>query len=1224
MDIPLFCVFLKNFKSNFLLSLIITAVASAMLSISIALHFTDFLFLSRSDKLFLLGIMWLVITVVGLLLILPSVKRLMSVINGHDLRKLLIISACFSILLMGLFYNLPVFPKYLSLEIRPVESSQNKNAEQDISLISILRQKLPNENYYPITLSEIEINGGWLLKDNYLVFSSVDGEIGSARYTSYVPGDVFLEFNTGAGQGAVEIIYNNKRTTLELANAASESIIYTVSMPNTWQAADRTRKLILAAGVVSDIVITFIVLVALFSAYRKMIKRITSLRGLTTLRWVTIISLGMVIISNQMQQEIVFSDPALEQGFRIVIDKPEGKIYNHQLLSIIELDLSSLNIEKLDGVEAARNLRVLNLSGNRIQDLSPISRLKKLQQLNLTGNQISDLSPLSENKSLTKLILRQNKITDISPIEKMINLDILDLSRNHIINIASVSTLNNLKELNLRQNQVKDISVVAGLSTLTYLNLHSNSMVEDISPLENLTSLQELILRNIPLGDQLKHLSKHTALQNLNIRNCGVTDFEPLAVLLQQGALQDDKAAESHATVNIIDNYLSDEISDPYSSLRPYWENVTYRYPYILPYYDHQVQAPKFSHASGFYSESIELTLRTDEQGGRILYTLDGSLPSYIMPDYQRENTFTYSYPITIKDKSGEPNQFAGIEASKVDSYLPPNTIPKGTIIRALVVNADGEPSPVVTNFYLVEDEIGGRYTFPVVSITSPPEGLFSDEMGIYVPGDLYQGKNSKEPLIPANYTQRGSKWERPANIQLFNPQGERLLEQDIGLRIHGYGSRRYVQKSLRLYANGLYGSQGLFQFDFFPQLNNRINNTTVDTFESLILRTSGASSFESKMLRDIIFQDLLVNTGLDIQGNYPAVVFLNGEYWGIYNLRTRYDVKYFENYYSIAPEDLVICEKGQAFLFFGKPGDEELYKDLLRMIDENYETKGFKFGESLSDPVAYEKLSERMDIENYIDYYTSQLYSSNRDWPASNIMFWKKKVDPLNPGNRSLYGHDGKWRWMVIDVDYSFMRPDWNGLIWATADGKQETYLFNSLLQNREYVTQFINRFADMLNTNFKEDVVIAHVDQVESTYLPEMPANIERWGAFEGSVETWMNNIDGIRDFARLRPNIQRQQLVEFFSLAGTARLTIRTDPIQGYVRINTIDIQKGTPGVKDPATWSGMYFQGVPFTVTAIPREGYHFSHWEGLATGNLTDASVELLLTGDLSLEAVFIR
>ncbi len=1219
-----FYVFLKKQKSNFPIALILTASAAAILSVSIALHFTDFLFLSRSNKLFLFGLMWLVITIIGLTLILPPVKRLMSVISGHDLRKLLIISVGISILFIGLFYKIPVYPKYLSLEIRPVLTTQNNDTEQEIALISIFRQKLPNGNYYPITLSEIEIGGGWQLKDNRLVFSSANGEQDSVRYESYVPGDVFLEFNTGTDKGAVEIIHNDNRITLELANESSETITYTVSMPNTWQAADRTRKVILATGVVADVVTIIFIILVLFAVYQEMIKSRLRARGLITLLWVTITSLGMVFVNNQIQQEVVFSDPALEQGVRAVIEKPEGKIYKHQLLSIIELDLSGLSIERLDGIDAARNLRVLNLSGNQIQDLIQISRLKKLQKLNLSGNQISDLSPLSDNKGLTELILRQNSITDISPIEKIRKLEILDLSRNEIVYIASVRNLNNLKELNLRQNQIKDISAVAGLSKLTYLNLHSNNMVEDISPLENLTSLQELILRNITIGDQLKHLSKLTSLHNLNIRNCGITDIQPVVVLIQQGALQDDKAAGVHATVNIIGNKLSAEETDPYNNLRPYWENVTYRYPYALPYCDHQVQAPEFSHASGFYSEVIELTIKSNEQGGNIFYTMDGSLPSYTLPDHPKGSTFLYANSITIGDKSGDPNQFAGIETSKSQDYSPPDTIDKGTIIRALVVNANGKTSQVATNFYLVDKNITGQYTFPIVSIISPPEGLFSEKMGIYVPGDLYQGEDPNEWRNPANYTQRGPRWERPADFQLFNPQGELLVEQDIGLRIHGNASRKYAQKSLRLYANGLYGSQGLFQFDFFPQLNNRINDNTVNTFETLILRTGGNADLGKTMVRDILFPSLLENISLDIQGNYPVVVFLNGEYWGIHNLRTRYDAKYFENYYGIAPEDLVICERAEAYLFFGEPGDEKLYKDMLRMIDENYEAKGYKTGDSLANPVAYEKITEQMDVDNYIDYYVSQIYSSHSDWPGGNIMFWKKKVDVSDSSSQSQYGHDGKWRWMLIDLDDSLVDPTYNGFMKVTADEKQANYLFNSLLQNQGFVRQFVNRFADLLNTNFKEEVVISHVDQVESEYLPEMPAHIERWGTFGGSVETWLKNVNSIRDFAIQRPDIQRQQLVEFFDLAGTARLTLRTDPLQGTVRINTIDIQEGTPGVNDPATWSGIYFQGVPFTVTAIPREGYHFSHWEGLTKGSETDASVELSLTCDLTLEAVFIR
>ena len=502
---------------------------------------------------------------------------------------------------------------------------------------------------------------------------------------------------------------------------------------------------------------------------------------------------------------------------------------------------------------------------------------------------------------------------------------------------------------------------------------------------------------------------------------------------------------------------------------------------------------------------------------------------------------------------------------------------------------------------------------------------MFDDKVGIYVPGDLYQNLDSNDKeWNPANFTQRGAKWERPAYLQLFNQDGEVVLEQEIGIRIHGGASRSYAQKSIRLYAGGNYGDQELFKFDFFPQLNKRFSDREVNTFDTLVLRTGGGGDWKETLVRDVIIQSLLQDTKLDIMGYYPVVVFIDGEYWGIFNIRTRYDTNYFLTYYGIEADDLVVCESEQNMLYYGNLGDEEAYNDMLKLIDENYYGNRYKTVSTLSDQKIYEQIATMMDIENYIDYNISQIYAEKLDWPNSNIYYWREKRNNLLDDPGTDYGHDGKWRWMVIDMDWSFNDPTGEALRRVTTEGLKKNFLFRSLLQNDDYKLQFLNRFADLLNTAFKEEVVLRKVDVVEAQYSPEMEEHIMRWGAPGGSMEEWQANLEEIRDFARLRPEIQRQQIVDYFDLPGTAELTIITDPLQGYVTVNTIDIKEGTAGVDDPAGWTGIYFQGVPLMVTAVPAEGYRFSHWEGLENNSNTNASLEISLTGDLALKAVFTR
>lgn len=1217
---------MKVSRQKPIILIILAVLFSGFAAYSVALRFTRFFLISRSDKVTLLGLLWLLFFVFNHLLVMPAIKRWFDTCSKSKLVRLLVLAALLAGTIMAAFYQFPIFPKQMSIEVKPAQPAQQPAAEYEIAITRMTRSDAPGNEVIPIDLINLAYDGGWQVENEYLLFSAATGKGGSVRYTSYVMGAITIAFLTGADQGSVEVLVNGDSLILDLAAPISGELERTFRIPNTWQNADGSRRQMLVIGIVSDLASLFLVALLFLVLIDQLIfeKRL-KMRGALSLAGVILVSLGMVYFSNQIQREVIFSDPGVEEAVRSAIGKPEGTIYQHQLSTIVEMDLSGRNIETLEGIEGLRNLRVLNLSNNRVQNLSHITSLVKLQRLDLSGNQLADISPLGQLPDLEELLLRQNKIEDITALGKLSGLKVLDLSRNRVSEIEPLGKMFRLEELNLRENRISDISPLAELTNLTYLNLHSNSGIVDIAPVSNLTRLETLVLRNVPVGGQVSMLSSLRQLRRLNLRNSGLDNAQPLVELLLTGALQDDEANGIHAELNLLENPLLLSAEDSFQGLRPYWQNITYRYPYTLPVISTTAAPPVFSHESGFYEDGFLLTLGTNENGGRIFYTLDGSEPSISAQSNPAKNTFEYNGPISIVNRSNEDNRYASIETSRINTYTPPGDIFKGTVVRAVVLNEDGSISPIETHSFFVDENFSEQFSLPVISITSQPEGLFSDQMGIYVPGELYQNWYPNDMRWnPANYTQTGLKWERPATVQLFNSDGEMLLQQDAGIRIHGGASRSFPQKSLRLYADSGYGELDTITFDFFPDLNQRISDQPVSTFETLILRTGGGGDWEETMVRDVIAQSLLQNTRLDIQGNYPVIVFLNGEYWGIHNIRSRYDTGYFQNYYGISAEDLVICERGQGILYYGEAGDQNEYREMLEIIDEEYGLNGFDTVSTLADPEKYAMMNEAMDVENYIDYYISQIYAHKTDWPLANIMFWKKKVDASTLLSETQYGHDGKWRWMVIDMDLGFYDPEGKTLEHAAEEGLRETYLLRSLLQNPSFRHAFINRFADLLNSNFKEEVVLARVDEVEMMYAPEIGAHIQRWGTFGGSLAGWQANVEEIRQFARLRPEIQRQQIVDYFELPGTAALTISTEPTQGYVTVNTLDIREGTPGIDDPSAWTGIYFKGVPVTITAVPAEGYRFSHWEGLETGSRSNANVEISLTDDLALTALFTR
>jgi hypothetical protein len=209
----------------------------------------------------------------------------------------------------------------------------------------------------------------------------------------------------------------------------------------------------------------------------------------------------------------------------------------------------------------------------------------------------------------------------------------------------------------------------------------------------------------------------------------------------------------------------------------------------------------------------------------------------------------------------------------------------------------------------------------------------------------------------------------------------------------------------------------------------------------------------------------------------------------------------------------------------------------------------------------------------------------------------------------------------MMLDLDFSFSDPQHNNLnrLIVEYGNEPSTYLFRSLLENEGFRYDFINQFSDHLNTTFREQVVLGKIDELQALYYPEMEEHIHRWGVPGKSLDEWLEKVAGIREFAQLRPTYQRQQILEQFNLPGTANVNLQADSSQGYICINTINIQKGTVGVDDPGKWSGIYFQGIPVEITAVPAPGYRFVGWE--ETGS-KQANLILMLTEDISLTADF--
>lgn len=612
---------------------------------------------------------------------------------------------------------------------------------------------------------------------------------------------------------------------------------------------------------------------------------------------------------------------------------------------------------------------------------------------------------------------------------------------------------------------------------------------------------------------------------------------------------------------------------------------------------------PVFSKASGFYNKPFALTIETKERNVTVHYTLDGSIPTLDSP--------VYTGPINIEDRSDEPNTISMIPTISYRFAEPKENIFKITTIRARSFNnITKAPGPVVTHSYLVYPGMTSRYSLPIISLVVVPKDFFDQETGIYVTGessDVVADDDDHYYFWPANYHERGEDWERPVFIEYFDVEGNLLFSQNAGVRIHGVASRSYRQKSLRLYADLEYDSSDKFNYPLFPGLND-FNGEKIESFETFILR-NGGTDFGSSFMRDVLIQRLVDHTSLDTQAIKPVVVFLNGEYWGIYYMYERYDEGYFENHYDIDPNNIVVLEE-DGDTVIGVVKDQSLYTDLVK----------YAITHDVSDPSVYAEILDKIDIENFIDYQITEIFIAHQDWPKNNIKYWR--VRTTSDTQNSSYGQDGSWRWLLFDTDHGFIDPEINSIQYAAREDMPND-LFRELIENQEFREHFLNRFADHLNTTFQTDRVVQEIDTIAAILEPEMQEQINRWHSSGNSMESWQGNVNLLRSFAFKRPEIMFNDLVEFFDLDGTFDLTVTLDASMGYVSVNTIDILFSTPGIESPEFFDGTYFQEIPITIIAQPMDGYQFSHWEGTAVDGETSPVIEILTSQDVDLKPVFI-
>ena len=643
---------------------------------------------------------------------------------------------------------------------------------------------------------------------------------------------------------------------------------------------------------------------------------------------------------------------------------------------------------------------------------------------------------------------------------------------------------------------------------------------------------------------------------------------------------------------------------------------------------------PTFSLPGGFFATPQTLTLSTTVPGATILYTVDGSEPNisniggttYSYKNQYPEHpgdpfgtfltksyaTLQYGTPISIVDRSPQPNKIASISTtfSLTPDYIPAAPISKGTVVRAKLVKSGSLESPVISRTYIISPLGSSRYSLPVVSLSINENELFDYNNGIYVAGvdgDQWRADNptTSTDFLEGigNYYREGIEDEKVANMSYF-VNGQEVLNQDIGIRIHGGISRSFQSKSLALYSRADYGSANM-NYPFFHDL-------PYSNFDKLVLRNSGGD-FQTTMFRDALNQEVCRFLYPDKEACQNTITFVNGEYWGILNLRDRYGDSYFKRVYNADAVDYLESDGAP------KEGDADNYNAMLDYVNTH----------PLAVSTNYDYIKTQLDPENFADYFIANIFLLNEDWPNNNVEFWRNKI-PVNDLSAAS-GLDGRWRWLFHDMDNTLgvVSGDFNLNTLAIATSVDttpfnpgwSTLLLRKLLENTEFKNYFINRFADLLNTSFLPNRVTSIINSMEAALYSEIPEHIARWKS-PPAMSDYDYYVQSERDFASQRPDLQRNHIRTVFSVAANINAMLDVDDVaHGYIKMNTIDVKNGTPGITgNPYPWTGIYFSNIPVMVKAVALPGYTFTNWSGASSA--TAAEITITQAASFNLTAHF--
>jgi hypothetical protein len=551
-----------------------------------------------------------------------------------------------------------------------------------------------------------------------------------------------------------------------------------------------------------------------------------------------------------------------------------------------------------------------------------------------------------------------------------------------------------------------------------------------------------------------------------------------------------------------------------------------------------------FSAPAGFYDEAFDLTLKSTKPGTTVRYTLDGTVPT--------DSSKQFSGPIRIGDQGGD-----GIDPVSL------------TMVRAAVFSGSEIQDGVSTATYIVGANIQDRYTTPVISLVTDENNLTDPEAGLFT------------------NVQKGIEGEKPIHVEFFKEDGSQELSVDGGVRLYFGTYMDQEPKSLRLFARKTYSTDGRFSYAFIPDYRGEFGSRTLIGGYNTFLLRNPAQDFGSSMLRDSFAQRLARNLLIDYQEYRPVVVYLNGQYYGLMDFREDMSDDYVQSHYSIPKENVAVVNTSlndsgnpEYVLDTGNSADLTDFNAMLDFISTS----------DMKDQNLYGQASNWLNMDSFVKYAAYEIYIGNTSWPNDNVKAWK--YNALDSDVNAEDGYDGKWRFVMKNVDSSFgLTKSWdydNLTDVLNADNLKIGSVLKSLLQNDEFKEKFIQSFRSIINEAAKPEYGNELLSQMELGISGEIQRMYEKYN--KGSLDAWDANVTVIRDYLNNRPaammNILRTEFGSGYD-GLSSMSTLKVDkPENGSVIVGTVKLfQTG-----DETVWSGDYFTNIPVEIKCIPDDGY----------------------------------